>query len=856
MKNILHVLFFIFICNGLLAQVVINEIMYNSPDSNQDSLEYIELYNNGSASVNLAGYNFTQGVGFTFPSFDLGAGEYVVVCNNASVMSASFGVNALQWTSGALNNGGEDIELVDAAGMVVDYVDYDDELPWPLSADGDGPSLELCDASGVNDNATLWLPSPTATGVIFDGTEIFGTPGAANNAACPVADHIVTTTNFNYSPQNITITVGETVKWENTQGTHNVNGAQTTFPNNPESFFSGDPVPATWDFFHTFNTVGTYDYQCDQHVNQGMVGTVTVVPAAPNDIVINEILYNIPGVDNNLDFIELYNRGDAAVNLEGYKFIQGVELEFPAMMLGAGEYLVVTEDPSSFNSVFGVASIAWTSGGLNDNGEFLTLANAAGEFVDVVEYNDGGDWPRIADGEGPSLILCDPNSDNSLSASWGFSNNPTGVVSGGSGNLVYASPGVANNACPTVPHIFFENALDDMNEGDVSKTFRILMANIGEMDTASVELMIESTSTATNGDDYVLTSNVVTFSPAGLGNLSEGDFEVSLLDDTEVEGSETIVLTLVNPTNGAVIASTGDMVLTIIDNDGIDPDNYPLLEIQDLTTVNDDFIVDSIDVQGEIRGIVYGVNLRPGGLEFTIVDKNDNDDGIGVFDFDDFDYTVTEGDEVAVLGSISQFRGLTQMRPDTVILLSQGNALFDPEFVTKLDEDTESKLVRINNLSVVSSTDAGGTNYVVTNGTDEFVMRIDADVDVFGTTLPATFDAIGIGGQYSEVDGPYDVGYQFLPRYMADILGLVSTINPELEKDIRFFPNPTSDYLTLELSVDLDQLQITNTLGQVIKTVASPTTNERVDVSNLPNGYYNLTFSNESGQWTSTFIKM
>jgi len=42
-----------------------------------------------------------------------------------------------------------------------------------------------------------------------------------------------------------------------------------------------------------------------------MVGTVTVLPVPPNDIVISEIMYNIPGADNNFDFIELTNIGDA-----------------------------------------------------------------------------------------------------------------------------------------------------------------------------------------------------------------------------------------------------------------------------------------------------------------------------------------------------------------------------------------------------------------------------------------------------------------------------------------------------------------------------------------------------------------
>ena len=56
---------------------------------------------------------------------------------------------------------------------------------------------------------------------------------------------------------------------------------------------------------------------------------------------------------NNFDFIELYNRSNAPVNLGGYKFIQGVDMVFPNMMIGAGEYLVITEDPSAFTASFG-----------------------------------------------------------------------------------------------------------------------------------------------------------------------------------------------------------------------------------------------------------------------------------------------------------------------------------------------------------------------------------------------------------------------------------------------------------------------------------------------------------------------
>ena len=48
------------------AAVVINEIMYH-PASELDADEWIELYNNGAAAVDVSGWKFTSGVNFTFP---------------------------------------------------------------------------------------------------------------------------------------------------------------------------------------------------------------------------------------------------------------------------------------------------------------------------------------------------------------------------------------------------------------------------------------------------------------------------------------------------------------------------------------------------------------------------------------------------------------------------------------------------------------------------------------------------------------------------------------------------------------------------------------------------------------------
>src|SRR5690606_27848589 len=72
---------------------------------------------------------------------------------------------------------------------------------------------------------------------------------------------IVTASGMTFTPADITITVGETVQWDNVSGTHNVNGSQDIFPGNPEEFNSGGTAPAPWSFSHTFNVAGEYDYR-------------------------------------------------------------------------------------------------------------------------------------------------------------------------------------------------------------------------------------------------------------------------------------------------------------------------------------------------------------------------------------------------------------------------------------------------------------------------------------------------------------------------------------------------------------------------------------------------------------------
>ncbi|WP_430815310.1 plastocyanin/azurin family copper-binding protein [Carboxylicivirga sp. RSCT41] len=84
----------------------------------------------------------------------------------------------------------------------------------------------------------------------------------------------VTVSNFSFAPASLTINQGDVVIWNNTLGTHNVNGTTATFPNNPASF-GNDVQSSPWEFSFTFNIAGEYRYQCDPH-SGSMQGTITV----------------------------------------------------------------------------------------------------------------------------------------------------------------------------------------------------------------------------------------------------------------------------------------------------------------------------------------------------------------------------------------------------------------------------------------------------------------------------------------------------------------------------------------------------------------------------------------------------
>jgi hypothetical protein len=141
---------------ALSSGIVINEICYHAPGNSPE--QWIELYNNGAASVNIGDWSFTDGITFTFPANTIvPPGGYLVIAWDPAAFTALHpGVQALGPWNGNLSGSGELIRLRDANDNVANELTYSDGGKWSQWADGGGSTLELIDPRADNTKAGAW----------------------------------------------------------------------------------------------------------------------------------------------------------------------------------------------------------------------------------------------------------------------------------------------------------------------------------------------------------------------------------------------------------------------------------------------------------------------------------------------------------------------------------------------------------------------------------------------------------------------------------------------------------------------------------------------------------------------------
>ncbi|MGD9731841.1 MAG: Calx-beta domain-containing protein [Desulfamplus sp.] len=171
--------------------------------------------------------------------------------------------------------------------------------------------------------------------------------------------------------------------------------------------------------------------------------------------------------------------------------------------------------------------------------------------------------------------------------------------------------------------ISFVQPAYEVNEADGKVT--VALSRTGGSDgTVSVNYALHSTeSTAAENNDFIFQSRVHTLTWED-GDSSNKTFDITINDDDNIENNETIILELLNPTEGAALGNLYISTITIIDNDTNPPAHGVIQFITPAYEVNeaDGKITVTVNRTGGSDGAV-SVNYALHSTESTAADGSD-----------------------------------------------------------------------------------------------------------------------------------------------------------------------------------------------------------------------------------------
>ena len=374
-------------------------------------------------------------------------------------------------------------------------------------------------------------------------------------------------------------------------------------------------------------------------------------------------------------------------------------------------------------------------------------------------------------------------------------------------------------------------------------------------------------------------SALVVFEDAYFTDESEWSASGSGFNCTMTNGTQTILMRIdsdVDIFNMAIPTGTFDIIGVGGQFDQTDPlfDDYQLLPrssadiqpyifdgieympltIPEAKETDSDGVTTRENDPVQVSGVIHGLNFRPSGLQFTIIDENAN--GIGVFSFDEqFGLDFAEGKAISVEGRIDQFAGLIQVIPDAITVLSENQTLTQAANVTLPSESTESAHIEVDFVGMADPNEwlGDGTSFNVNflnQAGDTILVRIDNDSPL--SSDAGDYDDLGyirgIGGQF-DTSSPFDGGYQVLALAVTVITSTEDLLN---KYEIEVFPNPTVDRVQIRANDTLGNLVLMNVEG---KKLAEFTDQNNVSLSSFATGQYYLQFTVDKELITVPVIK-
>jgi plastocyanin len=332
---------------------------------------------------------------------------------------------------------------------------------------------------------------------------------AALAAPAGAATHDVAVRDFVYQPAQLTIAVGDTVRWTNVQGSHNVRSDTLAFN-------SGPVESGNWTFSHTFNTAGNFRYFCQLHGSSGGVGMSGVVQVVgggtddpPGNLRFAAANFNVSEGNTVTVTVQRVGGDDGAVSVS-YATANGTAV-------AGSDYVAAS------------GTLSWPDGN-DDNRTFQvqTIENTvveSAETINVVLSNPTGGAGLGA----PSTATVTINDDD---------------TTGTPGDLSFAAAA--------------------LSAGESSGAVQLVVRRTGGTTGAVSVRVMTHDGTATGGLDFNHVDQVVTFGP---GDAANKTVMVPIVDDFDVEATETFHAMLTAPTGGADLADPTMAAVQVLDDD-------------------------------------------------------------------------------------------------------------------------------------------------------------------------------------------------------------------------------------------------------------------------------------------------
>jgi len=487
----------------------LSEIMYN-PNDDASRNEFLELYNSSETdTIDLQGYTIEGTTSSFIAITELNDGSMALLPQRFAIVlpesyfeeshtqlyNASIPTDALILKASknlSLNNSSDHILIKDSAGnSVIDFT-------YPGGGEK-GYSLEkiLFTKDDLEEN---YAPSLTEN----------GTPGFRNSVAPFLYDLAIFAPSELHAPPNTTAEIPAKIK--NKGLTSFGNGAKISLyldqntdslpdanelissVNLSQSLSPEDSTEITFYFtpasLNPSTLILTISHPEDENLENNLCIFKLFIGAKPRSIAINEILYApIQDADDFMqdqpDFIELYNRSHDAIDLNGWYILDApnehgeqniytITSESSAL-LEPGGYAVFSPEknthPDSSRLVLYYTYLKSTSAlhlydhsrstfSLNNEGDQVILKDSFGYTVDSVNYSPGWHNPFYTETSGKSLERLNPDLASNDAGNWSTSTDREYGGSPGKQNQVFVQTGAPTETAKLqiTPNPFSPNA--------------------------------------------------------------------------------------------------------------------------------------------------------------------------------------------------------------------------------------------------------------------------------------------------------------------------------------------------------------------------------------------------------------